>query len=76
MKTKNKPQNGTIIFRDSTESGFLRLRNAIVNDSRLSFKALGLLSWLLSRPKDWDYTVSGIQAVRQEGKDAITSALR
>ena len=44
-------------------------------DKRLSLKAKGLLSQMLSLPEDWDYTLSGLAQINAEGKDAIRAAV-
>jgi hypothetical protein len=38
-------------------------------------KAKGLLSYMLSLPDDWDYSVRGLVACLKEGKDGIQAAL-
>lgn len=52
------------------------MSNAHLRDTRLSLKAVGLLSKLLSLPDDWDYSVEGLTRICKEGKDAITAALK
>ena len=41
----------------------------------LSLKSKGLLSMMLSLPEDWDYTLTGLAKINQEGKDAIRAAV-
>lgn len=47
-----------------------------LQDRRLSFKAVGLMSWMLSLPDGFDFSVSSIVATRKEGKDAIYTAMK
>lgn len=48
-----------------------------INDERLSFKALGLLIWLLDKPDDWRIDSEAIgRQDRKEGRDAVRTALR
>lgn len=47
-----------------------------LQDRRLSFKAAGLMSWMLSLPEDFNFSVSNITAIRKEGKDAIYTAMK
>lgn len=49
--------------------------NFHLKDKRLSLKAKGLLSQMLSLPDDWDYTLSGLSYINRESKDAIRSAV-
>lgn len=58
-------------------SNFTILSNAVLNDDRLSFRARGVLIWLLSKPDDWRTRSDSIAAQSpKEGRDAIRSALR
>ena len=41
----------------------------------MSLKAKGLLSFMLSLPLDWDYSLDGLEKICKEGKDSIRSAL-
>lgn len=51
---------------------FTLLRNDVLRDKRLSFKARGLLAYLLSFPDNW--RISG-QALARSGPDGYTSVL-
>lgn len=51
------------------------MSNHHLRDKRLSLKAKGLLSQMLSLPDDWDYTLSGLAYINRESKDAIRSAV-
>ena len=63
------------IFRVEKNANYTTMANFHLRDVRLSLKAIGLLSKILSLPEDWDYTVAGLAAICKEGKDAIRSAL-
>lgn len=43
--------------------------------SKLSLRAIGLISLLQSLPDNWDFTVAGIQKLTKDGKGSIQSAL-
>lgn len=47
----------------------------MVTDKRLSLKAKGLFAVMMSRPENWEFTVSGLAAFTGAGKDMIRSAL-
>ena len=51
------------------------MSNYHLRDNRLSLKAMGLMSWMLSCPENWDYSISGSNAVLKDGKSAIRSAI-
>lgn len=56
---------------------FLRVRNDVVRDSRLSFRARGVLVMMLSYPDDWRFDRDWLAAQSSgEGRDAVRSALQ
>ena len=56
---------------------FTIITNAVVNDRRLSFRARGVLIYLLSKPADWRTRSESIAAQSdKDGRDAIRSAMR
>lgn len=52
------------------------MANYHLKDRRLSYKAKGLLSEMLSLPPDWDYTLSGLAAIAADGLDSVRTAVR
>ncbi|OOL29420.1 replication protein [Rhodococcus rhodochrous] len=56
---------------------FTILSNAVLNDERLSFRARGILIWLLSKPADWRTRSEAIaEQSPREGREAIRTAMR
>lgn len=51
------------------------MSNAHLHDKRLSLKAVGLLSIVLSLPDDWHYTVKGLVGSVKDGERAVNGAL-
>lgn len=47
-----------------------------IEDKRLTLKAKGLMSVMLSLPENWDYTLRGLSAISKEGVDAISEAVK
>ena len=63
------------VFRVARTGDYTVMSNYHLRDKRLSLKAKGLLSQMLSLPYDWDYTLSGLCAINLESKDAIRTAI-
>lgn len=65
------------IFRsDKTKGNFTVMANFHLRDANLSLKARGLLSVMLSRPDDWEFSAEGLAVFCQEGKDSVESGLK
>jgi hypothetical protein len=47
----------------------------VINDGRLSFRALGLLAYILDKPDDWRITAVDLAETHKEGRDAVLTAL-
>ena len=63
------------VFRIDKTRDYTVMSNYHLRDERLSLKAKGLLSQMLSLPENWDYTLSGLSHINRESKDAIRSAV-
>lgn len=63
------------VFRVERTRDYTVMSNCHLRDKRLSLKAKGLLSQMLSLPEDWDYTLTGLSSINRESKDAIRSAV-
>lgn len=64
------------VFRVERTKNYTVMSNYHLKDQRLSLKAKGLLSQMLSLPDDWDYTLSGLSHINKESKDAIRTAIK
>lgn len=64
------------VFRIERTKDYTVMSNHHLKDKRLSLKAKGLLSQMLSLPDDWDYTLTGLTHINRESKDAIRTALQ
>ncbi len=58
------------------QENFTVIDNGIFKDTRLSFKAKGLLTTMLSLPPTWNYTIEGLKTLAKDGKDSIKTALK
>lgn len=57
------------------EDPYTRVLNSMIKDKRLSFKARGLLVFMLSQPANWTTRVGWIEEQATEGREAIRSAI-
>ena len=62
------------VFRVVKNKNYTVMSNYHLRDMRLSLKAKGLLSIILSLPENWDYSVHGLSYICKEGADAIRQA--
>jgi hypothetical protein len=51
------------------------MSNYHFKEKKMSLKAKGLLSLMLSLPEDWNYSISGLVKLSKDGKDGVMSAL-
>ena len=64
------------VFRVEKTKDFTIMCNHHLRNRKLSLKAKGLLSLMLSLPEDWDYTTKGLAHICKDGIDAISTALK
>ena len=64
------------VFRVERTRDYTVMCNCHLRDSKLSLKAKGLLSMMLSLPEEWNYTTRGLATICKEGVDAIGKALK
>ena len=64
-----------MIFRINKTKDYTVMSNVHLRDKRLSLKAKGLLSQMLSLPDDWDFSLDWLISANRESKSAIMSAL-
>ena len=63
------------IFHVIKNDGYTVMSNFHLRDKRLSLKAKGLLSQMLSLPENWDYSLKGLTVINRENIDAIRTAV-
>lgn len=62
-------------FRVHKTSNFTIMSNYHFKEKKMTLKAKGLLSLMLSLPDDWNYSVSGLVTLSKDGKDGVMTAL-
>ena len=63
------------VFRVEKNKNYTVMANYHLRDKELSFKAKGLLSYMLSLPEDWDYSLNGLASLNKEGIKAIKNII-
>jgi hypothetical protein len=66
----------SIIRSPRVESNFSVISNAVIRDSRLSYRARGILLEILSRPDNWRVSADSLARTGNEGRHAILTALK
>jgi len=64
------------VFRIEKTNNYTTMSNYHLRDRNLTHKARGLLSYMLSLPDDWDYSVNGLVSFSKENIRAIRSTLK
>lgn len=64
------------VVRVKKTRDFTVMSNTHLRDRSLSFKAKGVLSFMLSLPEDWNYSVEGLALFAADGRDAVNTAIR
>lgn len=63
------------VFKIEKNKEYTIMSNYHLRDRNLSYKAKGLLSFMLSLPEDWDYSLKGLCAISKESRDGIRAIL-
>jgi hypothetical protein len=64
------------IFRQPHRRHYTQVDNAAIEDGKLSFKALGILAYLLSKPDGWDSNYRHLATTHDDGETAVRSGLQ
>lgn len=68
-------KRGGVIKTIKKENPYVQIPNSIFTDDRLSFKAKGLLGYLLSKPNDWQTKTEDLYKQSTEGYFSIRSGV-
>lgn len=63
------------VFRVHKNDNFVVIGKTHLKEKNMSLKAIGLLSVMLGLPDDWNYSVTGLAAIRSESKNTINNIL-
>lgn len=64
------------VIRVDKNKNYTIMSNHHLRDKSLSLKAKGIMSFMLSLPDDWDYTVAGLSKCSKDGIEGVRAALR
>ena len=64
------------VYRVNKSRGYTVMANYHLRDKKLSLKAVGLLSKMLSFNDGWQFSTKGLSMICKEGPDAVLAALR
>lgn len=64
------------IVRVEKNKFYTTISNYHLEDRNLSLKAMGLMTFILHLPEDWDMSISGLDSVLKDGETSIASALK
>jgi len=66
----------TIIKVIKRESGYVQISNDVLSDKRLTWKAKGILVYLLSKPTNWKVQVTDLVKQSTDGEHAVRNGLK
>ena len=72
---EDKKQN-EIIRIQKKRNNFVMMDKGFLNDDRLSFKAKGILAYLLFKPDNWKVIIKDLINHAKDGKKAVYNGLR
>lgn len=65
-----------MVIRVEKTKDYTVMSNHHLSNTKLSLKAKGLMSLMLSLPEDWDYTIKGLASICKDGVDSISAAIK
>ena len=63
------------VIRATKDKNFTVMSIHHLRDTRLSLKAIGLFSVILSLPPEWKFSIGGLAAITKDGITSVRSAL-
>lgn len=73
---KRKGQIKMAVCRVDKTKDYTVMANHHLRNTKLSLKAKGLLSLMLSLPENWDYTIKGLTSICKDGIDSINATIK
>jgi uncharacterized phage protein (TIGR02220 family) len=67
--------NKSKIIRNRRQNGFTIVSNVARLEKSISFRALGLLTYLMGLPEGWSITIESLATVKTDGRTSVTAGL-
>jgi hypothetical protein len=64
------------VFRTEKVSDYAVIAKHHLKNKALSYKAKGLMTFMLSVPEDWDYSLFGLSTLSSDGIDGVRSGIK
>ena len=64
------------VFRTEKVSDYAVIAKHHLKNRALSYKAKGLMTFMLSLPEDWDYSLAGLAILASDGIDGVRSGIK
>jgi hypothetical protein len=64
------------IYRVKKSTNYVVMNRTALNDDRLSWKAKGIIAYMLSMPDDWKFYVSEITKHAKDGEDSLRTGIK
>jgi len=64
------------VIRVIKDNNYVTMGKYHLKERKMSLKAKGLLSQMLSLPDNWDYSIAGLTKINKEGADCIRNILK
>jgi hypothetical protein len=68
--------NEVYFVREKKEKSYTVLDNTFIRDETLSWKAKGIMTYILSLPEDWKIYMSEIESHAADGRDSLLSGIK
>jgi hypothetical protein len=75
-RNNTKKGENMAVFRVAKVGDFTTMSNHHLRNKKLSLKAVGLMSKILSLPNEWDYSLKGLAKLNTDGIDGVRSAVK
>lgn len=72
----NMEGQGDVVLRVERNRNFKTISLEAVNDERLSWKAKGIHTYLITRPDGWKFYRADLEERAPDGRDSLSTGLR